>query len=181
MMKLLPLVFALLALAAAPASAQEKHEFKPGPVFAEYGAVTTVDADVAIPEGAVFKVDFDASQGAKDGAVNRTFDSAARFINMHVAAGMPEKDVHVALVVHGPAINDLKTDAAWGAGHDGAANPTGPLVRELLDHGVRILVCGQASAHMGVEKEDMIPGIEMALSAMTAHTLLQQQGYTLIP
>ncbi|VVS99449.1 hypothetical protein ERY430_40383 [Erythrobacter sp. EC-HK427] len=33
----------------------------------------------------------------------------------------------------------------------------------------------------GVEHDDLIEGVEMALSAMTAHALLQQQGYTINP
>jgi hypothetical protein len=32
-----------------------------------------------------------------------------------------------------------------------------------------------------VKTEDLLPGVEMALSAMTAHALLQQQGYTFNP
>ena len=33
----------------------------------------------------------------------------------------------------------------------------------------------------GVANEDLLPGIEVGLSAMTAHALLQQQGYTVNP
>ena len=36
------------------------------------------------------------------------------------------------------------------------------------------------SAH-GVAKADLIPGVELALSAMTAHAQLQQAGYTVNP
>ena len=32
-----------------------------------------------------------------------------------------------------------------------------------------------------VGHEDMLPGVEMALSAMTAHAVLQQAGYRLNP
>jgi hypothetical protein len=34
---------------------------------------------------------------------------------------------------------------------------------------------------MKVAAEQLIPGVKMALSAMTAHAQLQQQGYTLNP
>ena len=49
------------------------------------------------------------------------------------------------------------------------------MVREMLDHGVRFIVCGQSAASQGVAKSELIPGVELALSAMTAHALLQQQ------
>ena len=55
------------------------------------------------------------------------------------------------------------------------------LIAALTDHGVRIIVCGQSAAYYDVATDDLLPGVEMALSAMTAHALLQQQGYTLNP
>jgi intracellular sulfur oxidation DsrE/DsrF family protein len=46
---------------------------------------------------------------------------------------------------------------------------------------VRIFVCGQSAAYYDVTTNDLLPGVEMALSAMTVHALLQQQGYSLNP
>ena len=51
----------------------------------------------------------------------------------------------------------------------------------MTDQGVRFIVCGQSAAGQGVAKSELLPGVEMALSAMTAHALLQQQGYTVNP
>jgi intracellular sulfur oxidation DsrE/DsrF family protein len=42
-------------------------------------------------------------------------------------------------------------------------------------------VCGQSAAFNDVTNEDLLPGVHMALSAMTAHAQLQQEGYTLNP
>ena len=174
---LLPLGLALLL--AAPAAAQDAtpSPFHAGPLIPAYGQIADVDASVPIPAGTVFKVAFDtAAPGGK--ALNRTLESAARFLNMHAAAGVPASDLHVAIVVHGRAVNDVAV--AGGAG-EGAANPNAPLVAALLAHGARIIVCGQSAASLGVGRADLLPGVEMALSAMTAHALLQQQGYTLNP
>lgn len=46
---------------------------------------------------------------------------------------------------------------------------------------MRVILCGQSAAASGIERVDLLPGVEMALSAMTAHALLQQDGYTLNP
>jgi intracellular sulfur oxidation DsrE/DsrF family protein len=54
-------------------------------------------------------------------------------------------------------------------------------VAALLGAGARIIVCGQTAAYYDVATEDLLPGVEMALSAMTVHALLQQQGFTLNP
>jgi len=55
------------------------------------------------------------------------------------------------------------------------------LIKALTGKGVRIIVCGQSATYYDIENEDLLPNVEMALSAMTAHALLQQDGYTLNP
>ena len=60
-------------------------------------------------------------------------------------------------------------------------NGSAAMVREMLGSGVRFIVCGQSAAAYGVTHDEMIPGVEMALSAMTAHAQLQQRGYTVNP
>lgn len=152
-----------------------------GPVFTSYGDTYPVDADVQIPADAEFKVAFDVSEAARGGEVNRKFNSVARFINMHVAAGVPFDHIHIALVVHGAAGKELLDDAAYAKRESGAENANAPLIRALLAKGVRVILCGQSAAGMGLDKADLIPGVELALSAMTAHALLQQDGYTLNP
>ena len=63
---------------------------------------------------------------------------------------------------------------------DEAGNGSRAVVTQLLDYGVRFIVCGQsAAARRG--QGDLIPGVEIALSAMTAHAQLQQAGYTVNP
>ena len=65
--------------------------------------------------------------------------------------------------------------------HAAKDNANAAIVAALLDNGVRVILCGQSAAAMGIAKSDLLPGVEMALSAMTAHALLQQQGYALNP
>jgi intracellular sulfur oxidation DsrE/DsrF family protein len=173
------LIAALVLGFGAPAAAQEVSY---GPVFTEFGPVVDVpDADFAIPEDASFHVAFDVSRAAEEGKLNRGFESAARLINMHARAGAEPMENRAAVVVHGAAVLDLLTDADWVARHRGEANPSGAMVRAMIDQGVRFIVCGQSAAGQGVAKSELIPGVELALSAMTAHALLQQQGYTVNP
>jgi intracellular sulfur oxidation DsrE/DsrF family protein len=89
--------------------------------------------------------------------------------------------VAVAVVVHGPAINELTRPAVYAARHNGAANASQAMVEEMLAKGVRFLVCGQAANAMGVKKADLLPGVELAISASSSHAILQAQGYTLNP
>lgn len=174
-----------LVFVAAPAVAQkpDMSAFTKGPVFTEYGAVAKVASDLPISPDTHFKVLYNVHDGAKPGEVLRAFDTAARFINMNVAAGVPEANIEVALVVHGPAGWDLTNDAAYSAHvkDKTQGNANAKLVGQLLAHGVQIYICGQSATAMGIHKSDLLPGVKMALSAMDAFALLQQQGYVLLP
>lgn len=166
---------------AAPATAQALPDsMTPGPVF-PFGSVAEVESDMPIPADAEFKIAFDLFDAAPAGQVNRGLATLARAYDMHVRAGVPEPRIHLAVVVHGPAGDDLLDAQAYAARKDGAANANASIVAALQDKGVRVILCGQSAAAMGIAREDLLPGVDMALSAMTAHALLQQQGYTLNP
>lgn len=149
----------------------DSDSFTTGPVIDDYGPVAEVDVTLPVPADSVLRHSFDVSTRAENGEPNRTLVSAARFINMHARAGVDANRIRVAAVVHGKAIYDVSGEAQGNA----------DLVAALLDAGVRIIVCGQTAAYYDVATDDLLPGVEMALSAMTAHALLQQQGYTLNP
>ncbi|WP_375202220.1 DsrE family protein [Hyphococcus sp.] len=162
-----------------PAFAQSD-AFSPGPVFEDYGAVADIDATFDVPKGMAFKVSFDVREAGEAGARNRRLETAARFINMHARAGVPEKKMKLALVIHGKAVNDV-TKAAHYEEAVGGENANAPMLAALMEKGVRVIICGQSAAYYHVTNEDLLPGVEMAPSAMTAHAVLQQEGYTLNP
>lgn len=165
----------------APAAAQDLPDsFTPGPVF-PFGPVADVESDVPIPEGTEIRIAFDLMDGADAGKPNRGIVTLARAYNMHARAGVPVDDIHLAVVVHGPAGEDLLNAAAYAARKDGAENANAAMIAAMQEKGVRFIICGQSAAAMGIAREDLLPGVEMALSAITAHALLQQQGYTLNP
>lgn len=153
--------------------------FSTGPVFSDFGKHAKVEG-VNIPADSEFKVVFDVTKAAETGTVNREIDSLARFINMHVAAGVRKENIHLALVVHGGATLDMLNDKAYRERFD-TKNGSLPLLAALADFGVRMYVCGQSAAAHSVKPGELTDGVELALSAMTAHALLQQEGYTLNP
>ncbi len=161
-----------LALAAPGAVSAGPEDFSTGPLIEDYGPAAGVDVTMPLPKDTVFRIAFDAAQGAGEDALNQTLNSAARFLNMQAAHGVPADNLHLAVVIHGGAVADVTT---------ASAGPNAGLVAALQAHGVRLVVCGQSAAYRGVKNEDLLPGVEMALSAMTAHALLQQEGYTLNP
>ena len=177
-----PMLLGLAALALAmPAAAQDLSSFTTGPVFTDFGPVAKVEYDMPIPADAHFAVAFDVTEGAKGEDRSSGFATGARFINMLAANGVDAANIRVAIVVHGPALHDLVSDEARGAHKWGSRNPSGDMVRAVMAKGVQFIACGQSAAGSGIAKADLMPGVQLALSAMTAHAQLQQQGYTLNP
>ena len=174
-----PVIAAMALLAAAPLGAQtpDMSAFAPGPVFADFGPHAPVEGVGDFPADTELRIAFDVATQADEGANgtrtrNRGFESAARFINMHAAHGVDPANIDIAVVVHGKAVLDLTAREG---------NGSAAMVRAMLDHGVRFIVCGQSAAAYGVAGSDLIEGVELELSAMTAHALLEQRGYTLNP
>lgn len=170
-----------LAMAFAISGHAQETVFNTGPVFENMGPSAEIDADMTIPKRAKFAIAFDTSKPGEPGAVNNTLTTAARFMNMHVKASVPQKNIKLAVIVHGKASFDFLQNAYYGETYDGADNPNVAPIKALTDEGVRIILCGQSAAYHGISKDQLLPGVEMALSAMTAHALLQQDGYTLNP
>lgn len=167
--------------AQAPAPGASRPGFHAGTVIPEFGPVATVEGHEPLPPSATFSVAFDVAEAAKPGTINRALESAARFINMHAEAGVPRDAVRIAVVVHGPASFDLTNAAVYGKKHDGAANANLAAIAALIDNGAEIHLCGQSAAAQGIARTDLAPGVKLSLSAMTAHALLQQRGFTLNP
>ncbi len=170
------LIAAIIVGAVASPSFADADDFKTGPLITEYGRVTVVPGAEPLAANTVFNVAFDVTERGEKDAINRRLESAARFLNMHAAAGVAPENMKLAVVVHGPAVLDLTNDTVYGGD-----NKNADLIKLLLANGVTVHVCGQSAAYQNVNAEDLLPGVKMAVSAMTAHALLQQQGYTLNP
>ena len=173
----------VLALMAATPAMADPAAFSKGPVFEDFGPVADVpDADFKVPKGTEFKIIYDTSEGAEAGELNNTLVAAARFMNMNARAGVPVKNMKLVITLHGPAMFDIINAERYAKEKgEGAVNPNEALVAALLEKGVRIIACGQSSAMRDVPKSDLLPGVEMSLSAMVVHGVLQGQGYTLNP
>jgi intracellular sulfur oxidation DsrE/DsrF family protein len=172
------LLFVLVSAMSTPALAQIS-AFKTGPLIEGFGKNAEVKT-YTVSKDAKFKVAFDVAGGAEAGDINRKFDSLARFLNMHVAAGVNKDNIELALVVHGKAVFDLMNNENYQK-RNSLDNPNAPLLQALMNNKVRVIVCGQSAAAYGVDISQLVKGSEVELSAMTAHALLQQAGYTVNP
>ena len=153
-----------------------------GPVIKGYGPVFEVPEDSwNLKKRKHYKVSMDVSAtGDFSSDLNRHFESAARFLNMHASNGINPGNIEFAIIVHGSAAKDLLKDDAYEARFN-EPNPNTAMLKALGGAGVKIFLCGQTAAYRGYAAEELNPAVTMALSAMTAHVRLQSEGYTLIP
>jgi intracellular sulfur oxidation DsrE/DsrF family protein len=153
-----------------------------GPIIQDFGPVYTVPSPgLATPLRQDLKLRFDISETAADPkALSARLETAARFLNMHGQAGVPSERLKVAIVVHGAASKDLLSNDAYRKRH-GIDNPNLPLLEALKGAGVRIYLCGQSAGSRGIAASEKAAPVEMALSAMTAHLVLNAEGYVLNP
>lgn len=153
-----------------------------GPIVPDFGAVYVVpDPGLATPMLQELKLRFDVSETPADAkTLSARLETAARFLNMHGKAGISPDRLKVAIVVHSAASKDVLNNAAYKKRY-GVDNPNVPLLEALKRAGVRIYLCGQSAASRGIAAEDMAPQVQLALSAMTAHLVLNAEGYVLNP
>ncbi len=170
----------VLAVAALPLAAQRPTP-STGPVVTVGGPTFEVpDPSFATPTDHVFKAVFEVSRGASDNGLNEQLGTMARFLNMHAKAGIPAAQVQVAAVIHGTAGKDLLNDATHQE-RFGTPNPNRVLIEELVAAGATLVLCGQTAMGRDLPPDKLLPGVKVALSAMTALNVLQADGYRLNP
>lgn len=173
------LVATALLLATAPVQAQQRTQA--GPMIHSGGAVFSVSPDFATPKDQDYRVAFDLAQPAPSpDRMNSAINTVARFLNMHAQAGVPTDRLSGAIVAHGGASFELLNNEAYRE-RFGVDNPNADLIAELIANGQPVLLCGQSAASRGVDTDQLIPGVEVALSAMTAFLVLQERGYRVNP
>ncbi len=173
-----------MGLPTAAAAQQPPAGMQPsGPRIQSGGPTFGVDnPSFVAPADHVFRAVFEINQGDSDGTqMNPQLNTVARFLNIHARHGVPDDRVHAAAVIHGGGWTALMSDEAYGARFDGKTNPTRALVEELLANGVQLVLCGQTAGARGVRQEELLPGVQIGLSAMTALNVFQAQGYQFNP
>ncbi len=152
-----------------------------GPVIKGYGQVWDINkTDYPTDTTHVFKAVFDIMQSPEaPDRLNPSIETVARYLNMHARAGVPVEQIKAVMVFHNKASKDIMTPAAYRSKY-GIDNPNYPLLLELHNAGVKMIFCGQSSLSRDIPREDVMPEVQLALSAMTALIQLQNDGYNLI-
>ena len=176
---------ALLLVIAAPALRAQLQSGAPGmtqsgPVIQSGGFSFAVpDPSFRIPDAHVFKAVYVVDRADTTG-MSLQLSTIARFLNLHARNGVSAERVQAAAVVHSGGWTYLLSDSAHMA-RLGKPNPNKRLVEELLAAKVQLVLCGQTAGVRGIKREELIPGVQVAISAMSALNYFQSQGYQLNP
>jgi predicted peroxiredoxin len=108
--------------------------------------------------------------------INGGIGEVARKVNLHVAAGVPQKNIDLVIIVHAGALFAFLNNEKYKRKY-GIDNPNITLIKDLLNFGAKIIVCGQAMTFLGLEMGDLVPGIKEALSAQTVLSTYELKGY----
>lgn len=112
--------------------------------------------------------------------VNPGLEKVARCFNIYASAGTKGTDAQFAVIIHGGALPSILHAEKYRLQFGTDGNPNIDLLQKLHDAGVTIYVCGQAMAQKEWKKSDILPFIEVAVSAITANANHQLDGYLLI-
>gem|GEM_PF-189723 len=108
--------------------------------------------------------------------INIGLAEVARLLNLHLAAGIPKKNIDVVVVVHGNALNALLNNESYAKKYK-VNNPNLSLLTELQNADVKIIACAQALFFWNINAADMIPGVKISLTAQTVLSNYQLKNY----
>ena len=163
----------LTACAVAPAAAQQGEAL----LRAEGKFHPITRPEHVAPKGLVYKVSWDVTVGPEQpGEVTAGFRVPANFLMMADTSGIPRKNVHLAMIVHGTAARSLLQNDAYKAA-TGVDNPNIALLEALNGAGVQVIVCGQALVNRKVPRDKLLPFVKTSISATLARAVLHAQGY----
>ena len=108
--------------------------------------------------------------------INLGIGEISRKVNLHVAAGIPQKNIDLVIIVHAGALFAFLNNEKYKRKY-GIDNPNITIIKDLQNFGAKIIVCGQAMTFLGLEMQDLVPGIKEAMSAQTVLSTYQLRGY----
>lgn len=110
--------------------------------------------------------------------INFALGAVGRILNLHVAAGVPKKNIDLVIVAHASGIYPFFDNEKYKAKY-GVDNPNLKTIKELTDFGVKIIACGQTMYYQNIRKEDLLPEVKISMTAQTALSSYQLKNYVL--
>jgi len=180
MKKIAALQFASLVLGGVLAAQAAAADALLPPLIAGYGVVTPVENAGERPDPAMdYKVVLNATKAGGDDAPPPFLDKAAKVANLLAQSGVPANHRHVVVILQAAATTAVLNEKGLKA-RGLSRNPSAELIDKLNAAGVSVRVCGQALAQAKIARDEVRPGVQVDLSALTTVSGLQLRGYALL-
>ena len=179
---------AMTARGQAKPLARKFHEFlaskEAATIFSTWGWVApesgsspiTLDTDIA------FVCPIQEDKWNEELGVGAGLAGLRKVMEEYKAIGIRTEELHVSAVVHGAAAQWLLNDEAYRDARGGAegGNPNKAIVRELIENGVSVEMCGLTMKEHGWAKKDLLPKVKVVPAFYPRVIDLELQGYGLI-
>lgn len=106
-------------------------------------------------------------------------DMAGGALNAFASTGLASRNVRLAIVFQGAAMDGILNDTRYRAKH-GAANPNLKVLAELKKAGVELFVCGQSIVRENIDPNVISPDVRIASAAQIVLMHYQNDGYALL-
>lgn len=148
------------------------------PAIKHFGAVAEVPFAVDKPDPTLdYKLVVEMKmKNENPGEIYNPLEHAARMYNLHVYGGVPQKNLHVAVVIFAFPIDIILNNDAYKKKH-GVDNPNIKIIHEMKEAGIDIYACGQSIQNFGIDPATINPDVTVALSRFTTVSKLQMKGY----
>ncbi len=124
------------------------------------------------------KLVFDLGYTTEKGQINGGIEEVMRILNLHGAAGVKKENLDAYVIFHGSATASFLDDDIYNKQFQ-VSNPNIPLIKQLQDAGVKLVICGQTLGLRSMDISSFPDGTLKAYSARTASSDLVQRGYML--
>lgn len=128
----------------------------------------------------VYKVVFSIGKPSPDAkTANPALTSIANYVNTLAKYGVPIEHRKIVVMIHhrGEGWDMILKNDAHRRATQGLDNPNIEMIQKLQAAGVEFRVCGQLVVGRKINPDDILPGIQTDLWAMTSLVDLQLDGY----
>jgi intracellular sulfur oxidation DsrE/DsrF family protein len=128
----------------------------------------------------IYKVVFSIGKPGPDAkSANPALTTIANYVNTLAKYGVPVEHRKIAVMIHhrGPGWEMILKNDAYRRATEGLDNPNIAMIQKLQAAGVEFRVCGQLIVGRKINPDDILPGIQTDLWAMTSLVDLQLDGY----
>ena len=113
----------------------------------------------------------------RDDGVAKGLAELRHLIRIYDEQGIGMENRSVCAVFDADAAPFVLSDPAYSKLGIADTNPNAKLIAELVEAGVNVEVCGQRLKRDGMTKDDVLPGVHVALGGQPRVIDLQLQGY----